>query len=233
MASYASCTADKDCEKAIPVPSKPKGISGPIFLENPDGTITEAVPSSLREAACHKPGRRFGRRRSADSDTEDSGTSASEDSTTIITREVDFLVTRHEFMLGALLATQLCLEVLYNIVYVTRMRDGTSVKEFQRMYLWKSKSAIETIFWFVFGMQLVYSLVYYGIAAYALRMKKPKYYGLFASYGACGLVGFVFLAYIDKFNLVSFFLHLLNVIYSRFLHGLTANLLLLPPLSTA
>merc|ERR1719277_2718829 len=113
-----------------------------------------------------------------------------------------------------------------------RMRDGTSVLHFQMLYVWRSNRAVEILFWVVFALQVAYSIVYYCIAAYAIRMKKPKYYQLLGMYGAVGIVGLLLLTYIDKFNLIAFFLHLLTYIYSRFLQGLTASLVLLPPLPT-
>jgi len=206
--------------------------SAPIFLENPDGTITEAIPSSFKEAK-PKSGRRSRERGSSD-DSDGSSGSQTDDRTASMYSEVDFLYSRHERVLLLLLFTQLVLEVLYNVVYVMRMMDGSSVAELVAMYGFRiSARSAEVLFWVVFALQLIYSLVYYVVAGVAVWTKRPKHYRTFANCGVVGIVGLLMLAYVDKFNLIVFFLQLLSYIYARFLQGLTASLLLLPQAQTA
>lgn len=132
-----------------------------------------------------------------------------------------------------LLLAQLALEILYDAVYVVRMRDGSAVLEFRTMYGWNvSRQRAEWLFWTIFTFQISYCIVYYVIAVLAMCAKRPRFYRLFANFGVFGVVGLVMLAYVDKFNLIMFFLHLLVYIYARFLQGLTASLLLLPPVVT-
>lgn len=149
-------------------------------------------------------------------------------------QEVDYLYSRHEKVLVLLLVCQLLLEALYDVVYVLRTVDGSSVLEFMAMYnvRFNHKTA-EAFFWSIFGIQFVYSIGYYMIAFFAIWVKRPKQYRLFANYSVFGIAGLVLLAYVDKFNLIIFFLHLLVYIYARFLQGLTASMLLLPPLEHA
>eukprot|EP00932_Pfiesteria_piscicida_P017809 SRR837773.4689.p2 GENE.SRR837773.4689~~SRR837773.4689.p2 ORF type:complete len:177 (+),score=58.79 SRR837773.4689:65-532(+) len=145
-------------------------------------------------------------------------------------QEVDYLYTRHERVLMILLVLQFALEVLYDVVYVIRMKDGSSVLEFMAMYSWRvNPKTAEQLFWVIFVIQVGYSVAYYIIGGMAMWTKRPKQYRLFANFGIAGIVGLVLLAYVDKFNLIIFFLHLLTYIYARFLQGLTASLLLLPP----
>merc|ERR1719160_519400 len=102
--------------------------------------------------------------------------------------------------------------------------------EFLAMYNWRmDKRVAEIIFWFIFVLQVTYSVAYYIIAGIAMWTKRPKQYRLFANWSLVGIVSLVLLAYVDKFNLLIFFLRLLAYIYARFLQGLTASLLLLPP----
>lgn len=241
MASYGSFTEgadkDKDDERGIDAPqlapARPKIPAGPIFLENPDGTITEAIPSNYSDPK-HKGARRAwdGSQRQTfmNEDSDGSSGNLSEGAAANMYQEVDYLYSRHERILMLLLCVQFLLEVLYDIVYILRMRDGTSVVEFMAMYSWRvNPRAAEGLFWAIFGIQVVYTSVYYIIAVLAMWTKRPKQYRLFANYGVAGIVGLVLLAYVDKFNLIIFFLHLLIYIYARFLQGLTASLLLLPP----
>eukprot|EP00929_Paragymnodinium_shiwhaense_P075500 TRINITY_DN38606_c0_g1_i1.p1 TRINITY_DN38606_c0_g1~~TRINITY_DN38606_c0_g1_i1.p1 ORF type:complete len:155 (+),score=25.18 TRINITY_DN38606_c0_g1_i1:190-654(+) len=145
-------------------------------------------------------------------------------------QEVDFLYTRHARVFTVLLVCQFATEVLYNFVYVDRM--APSVKEFTAMYNYRIRDrTAEVVLWTIFGLQLSYSTIYYTMACMAMYTKQPKQYQLFATWTLTGIVAIVFLAYVDKFNLLIFFLRLLAYIYSRFLQGLTASLLLLPQTS--
>jgi len=205
--------------------AKMQALHAPIFLENPDGSITEAIPSDLK---LEKPKSR-GRSPFADgNDSDGSQGSMSDALAASMYQEVDFLYSRHERVLLLLLFTQFSLEVLYDVVYIVRM--DPSVQEFLAMYNWRlDKRAAHTIFWVIFFLQVMYSLAYYSIAGVAMWTKRPKQYRLFANWSLVGIVALVLLAYVDKFNLLIFFLRLLAYIYARFLQGLTASLLLLPP----
>mmetsp|Transcript_43354 Transcript_43354/g.134863 ORF Transcript_43354/g.134863 Transcript_43354/m.134863 type:complete len:240 (-) Transcript_43354:58-777(-) len=211
--------------------ARPKVITtGPIFMENPDGTITEAIPTNYREPKSTSRSNGSSRR-SADGDSD---SSLSEGAAATMYQEVDFLYSRHERVLVLLLVTQFFLEVLYLVVYVLHMMDGSSVVEFMAMYNARvNPRAVETIFWTIFFFQVVYSLAYYVIAVVAMWTKRPKQYQLLANFSIMGIAGLILLAYVDKFNLIIFFLHLLSYIYARFLQGLTASLVLLPPTPVA
>jgi len=194
----------------------------PIFLENPDGTITEAIPSDYKTEKGKRSSGFF------DGSDSDGNNSQSDAMAASMYQEVDFLYSRHERVLMLLLFTQLCLEILYNVVYIVRMEP--SVMEFLAMYNFRmQKRVAEMIFWFIFVLQVTYSIAYFIISGVAMWTKRPKQYRLFANWSLIGIVALVLLAYVDKFNLLIFFLRLLAYIYARFLQGLTASLLLLPP----
>lgn len=222
--STAGSGADARSNVILPPPSK---IGGPIFLENPDGTITEAIPSNQKDKC-----KSTSNRNSAEGDSDGSNES-SEAAAASMYQEVDFLYSRHERVFSILLLTQLMIEADYDFVYIHRMKEDLLV--FMEMYNYRIQQKVaEGIFWTIFVVQLIYSVIYFCIAGTAMYTKLPKQYQLFANWSLAGIVGLVFLAYVDKFNLLIFFLRLLAYIYSRFLQGLTASLLLLPPLpSTA
>lgn len=203
-------------------PNKLKALLAPIFLENPDGTITEAIPSHFKSEK-----QKVSRNRSPN-DSNDSDGSMSDALASSMYQEVDFLYSRHERVLLLLLVSQFCFEVLYDIVYIVRMNP--SVQEFLAMYNWRvDKRSAVFIFWSLYVSQAFYSVVYYAIAGLALWSKRPKQYRLLANWSLVGIISLVLMAYVDKFNLLIFFLRLLAYIYARFLQGLTASLLLLPP----
>lgn len=205
-------------EAAVEKP-KMKAFQAPIFLENPDGAITEAIPlgykvDKLKSSRLH--------------DASDSDGSNADALARSMQQEVDYLYSRHERVLMLLLFTQFCLEVLYDFVFVVRMES--SVVEFLAMYNWRiDKRTAEVIFWCIFVAQVTYSVSYFVIAGLAMWTKRPKQYRFFANWSLGGIIALVLLAYVDKFNLLIFFLRLLAYIYARFLQGLTASLLLLPP----
>jgi len=210
--------------------AEPKALHSAIFLENPDGSITEASPFTY---SAEKLKGVLGRSGFIDaSDSEEHPGSGIDSLSRGLYQEVEFLYTRHERVVFLLLFTLLSFEILYDVVYVVRM--DASVVEFLAMYNWHvSKKSAELIFWSVFVLQIMYSMGYYIIAFAAMWTKRPKMYRLFANWSLVGIVTLVLLAYIDKFNLLIFFLRLLAYIYARFLQGLTASLLLLPPMSPA
>lgn len=201
-------------------------LRSPIFLENPDGTITEANPTrtenrKLRSAA---EGRTSG-----NEDGSDVGSSASETPASVLHREVDVIYWRHERMMMLLLGAQLLLEVLFNYVYVSRM--WSSVDEFMSLYAWHQSYATKVavvLFQFVFAFQIFYSITFYFLATIALMTRKPYHYRVFVFWSAVGIVLQALLAYIDKFNLLIFSLRILSFIYGRLLQSLSTSLQLLP-----
>lgn len=201
-------------------------MKGPIFLENPDGTITEAIPAKQKKSRPRGEGSRDSQGGRADSD------SGPENAQVNLYREVEFLYSRHEKVFMLLLATQLCLEGLYNLVYIVRMQP--SLLEFLSMYHWRIKPQVaEFIIWFVFVVQACYSFVYYLLAGTAVWTKRPRHYRSFSNWSVLGIAMLVLLAYVDKFNLLVFFLRVLASAYGRFMQNLSANLLLLPPTNLA
>lgn len=198
-------------------------VCSPIFLENPDGTITEAVPSNFKSKEKRKGGPG-----SVDGDSDSNAESTQgEAGTNNLYHEVNFLYSRHGQVFLLLLVFQLALEILYNVLYITRLEPA--VEAFRAMYSYHmSLHLAQFIYCAVWSVQFLYSVAYYGIAATAICTSSPKHYQLFANWSLAGIVMLILLAYVDKFNLLIFFLRLLAFIYSRFLQGLSASLLLLP-----
>lgn len=202
---------------------------GPIFLENPDGSIAEAIPSHLADEKLKKPRSSSRPRDGSESDegSVDSRSSA-EIAAATMAQEVELLYSRHERVFCLVLFAQFIIEVLYCSVFVIRMRP--SVIEFVAMYGWEiSTGTAELVLWIAFSMQVSFALVYFSLAILAIWTKGPKDYRIFASCSLIGVCALVLLAYVDKFNLPIFFLRILAYIYARFLQGLTASLVLLPP----
>merc|ERR1719356_1502255 len=112
-------------------------------------------------------------------------------------------------------------DISYMCVYYYRMLDGTSVLELVSTYReGMTPWTAETIYWCVFGGLVVYMLAFHICAITALYLRRPRYFRLLANIAALGVLAISLLAYINKFNLISFFLHVLVYIYAWFMQGL-------------
>lgn len=197
-------------------------MKSPIFLENPDGTIAEAIPTKTENRKCRAA-------QSANEEGSDAGSSASETPAAVLHHEVETLYWRHERMMMLLLVSQFALEVLFNFVYVSRL--GSSVEEFLSIYAVRQHLAMGVAFAFfraILVLQIVYSFTFYCLAVIALATKKPDHYRVFVFWSFVGVVFQALLAYIDKFNLLIFSLRILAFIYGRLLQSLATSLQLLP-----
>ncbi|CAE7481810.1 unnamed protein product [Symbiodinium necroappetens] len=224
---YGTCSKPNMKEKDAAPPAQGRlMVHGPIFVENPDGSITEAVPSDAKQARPKGDRGDRGRRESNDGDSDSSGSGSNANGISM-SQEVEFLYSRHERVFMLLLFIQFVLESLYAAVFVVRMRP--SMFELEAMYNWEiSPKTAEAILWTTLVIQVLFGIVYYFMAVLSIWTKRPKHFQMFAKTCLCGVVGLVLLAYADKFNLPIFFLRLLAYIYARFLQGLTASILLLP-----
>jgi len=234
---YGSCAGragagNKDEAPATAAPAKPKAV--PFFLENPDGSIAEAVPwthkafSKALRCGSFRPQALAAGGTTEGSDSDSGASNTSNNSAASLQQEVEFLYNRHALVFTGLLIAQFMVDMLY--CYVSVRDIGKSVKELRAMYRTDMDQAVaRSLFWTILAIQIVYVLFYYTLAGLALWTRKPKWFRQFANCSISGAVFFVFLAYVDKFNLPIFFIRLLAYIYGRFLQGLTASLLLLPP----
>lgn len=231
MAGYGSFPDVERGNRSAGVGRTKDKQSKPIFLENPDGTIAEGIPCNRAVKVMKSLGKDPDQ---ASSERAESDTSASDRSELALSGEVDFLYRQHERVLKLMLFVQLLVDILYDYVYVIRMLDGTSVKELQAVYGWRVQVSIgQRILWVLFALHTSFTLVYYGTAAHALWTKQPASYRFFADCSLVKIASLILLLYVDKFNLILFFLYLATFIYGRFLQGLTVSLLLLPPIRPA
>jgi len=232
---YGACSPETDealaaAREQPPAPAAPVPATGPIFLENPDGTITEAVPFNYKDPRA-KTGRAGRGGSTAGREGDSDGSSGASDAAANMYQEVDFLYIRHQRSFLLLICTEALLDILYGTVSFIRMQ--TSVVEVVSMYNWQvSPETAYLLLWFVFVLLGVYSIAYYVFAGIAMWTKLPKHYQNFATWCLVGIGALLLLAFVDKFNLPIFFLRLIAYVYARFLQCLTSNLMLLPPQQT-
>lgn len=188
----------------------------PLFLTNPDGTMSEAIPPGYKERTPPRTPRSgfipdlFG-----DGDGLN------------VTEEYVYLYSRHERLFASLLCMQFCLELgfiglsVYNAEYI--------IQEIFILYhpSGASLSSLRNVFWGVFIMDAVFFCIYYGLGANSVISARPKNYEWFSNICLVGIMGQVSLAYLNKFNLVIFFLRMLGYVYAKYLKTLSQSMELL------
>lgn len=205
-----------------------KALRDTIFLENPDGTITEAVP--LKAHATPSYGAQ-GDQRDLEQPNSESDTTGSvrgqAHANASLYRDIEFMYRWHGIVFIILLCVQFAMEALY--IWVFLVSIDSSVSEFVAMYGIPHRSIGNAVFWAVLTAEISYDLVYFSVAALATFDKSPKHYHTLASTLLVGLMILLVFAYVDKFNFPMFFLRILAYIYARYLQGLASGLMLLAP----
>jgi len=223
----SNAATESDTGRGTPPSSEDEAQKNvPIFLENPDGSMLEGVPPGYKDPTPPRSPRSMNRQPwdlpVGFDDMDVNGLTLAE--------EIDFIYGRHERLLGSLLLVQFLLELAYNFVYV--LHSEPSIIEVVTLYRNNiSRRTAEVVFWTMFGTQAAYAVGYYCVACYAIWVKRPHAYRAFANWCLVGIAAQVFLAYINKFNLLVFFLRLLSYIYAKFLQNLSLSLQLLPQLN--
>ena len=139
--------------------------------------------------------------------------------------ELSYLYTRHEKLFIGLVCAQFLMELAFSALYV--MHSNISIAELEVVYGAEKKDSLTIMFWVLFGIEVSFACAYYTVAVVCIYEHKASYYKVFATMCLVGILGQVMLAYINKFNLLIFFLRLLSYIYSKFLKSLTTNMQLI------
>jgi len=194
-------------------PKKPaKGCDSPvpIFLENPDGSMAEGIPPGFKDATPPRSPRM-------------QGVGWWDENMAL---EFEYIYSRHEKLFLSLLLMEFVVELTFNVMYVYYAEY--SVREVSLVYHGFELRSLWIIFWVLFGAEIAYCFFYYGLGFMAIYKNRPSYYKYFAHVALLGILGQVLLAYMNKFNLLVFFLRLMAYIYAKFLRNLLQSLFLLP-----
>lgn len=175
---------------------------------NPDGTLSQGVPEGHKEQTPPTTPRLEGM----------SGADLS--------AEFEQVFARHERLFLSLLLMEFATEVSFNIMYCYYAEY--SIREVALVYHSLTLYNLWVIFWTLFAMEVGYMMIYYTLGAMAIWRGKPKLYHSFSIVALAGILGQVLLAYMNKFNLLIFFLRLMAYVYSKFLRNLLQSILLLP-----
>lgn len=182
----------------------------PVFLKHPDGSMSEGVPPGYKETPAPRSPRQ-GRILWWDDS---------------MAAEFDFIYSRHEKLFVSLLLMEFVVEFTFNVMYLFYAKY--SVREVGMVYHTLSQNTLWVIFWVLFGAEVAYCIIYYTMGFCSVWTSKPRYYRWFSHVALVGILGQVLLAYMNKFNLLIFFLRLMAYIYAKFLRNLLLSLYLLP-----
>lgn len=190
----------------------------PIMVENPDGSMAEGVPPGYKEKTPPRSPRLPFTDDGLWRDLDAAG----------LQEEISLLHSRHEKLFITLLLLQFFCEGVFNVLYVVHVK--AAVEEVRSVYRNVSVEHLQTILWSIFVLEVIYCVAYYSLAVAAVWTNRPRYYRMFATTCLVGILGQVLMAYVNKFNLLIFFLRLLAYIYSKFLRQLAAHMELMPAL---
>mmetsp|Transcript_28273 Transcript_28273/g.64208 ORF Transcript_28273/g.64208 Transcript_28273/m.64208 type:complete len:207 (+) Transcript_28273:104-724(+) len=183
-----------------------------VLLENPDGTLATGVPPGFKDVTPPLSPR------ARDVGQMLLGT------TQYSSQELVDLYEKHIKLFAMLLSSQLVLEAIFQALYF--LRREVEMQRVHAIYGAATMPVIRHVFLTAFGIECAYMVVYYSIAVLAWSSRRPRHFKLFANCCLAGVVGHIFLAYLNKFNLLIFFLRLFAFGHSKFLRHVGQLLLL-------
>uniref|UniRef100_A0A0G4GKE4 Uncharacterized protein n=1 Tax=Chromera velia CCMP2878 TaxID=1169474 RepID=A0A0G4GKE4_9ALVE len=193
-------------------------ISQPVFLRNPDGSMAEGVPPGYKDKTPPRTPRR--------TYSFDTFPWLEDVDPSMVTEEMTEVYQRHERLFVTLLMLELVVEAAFNSLYIFYAQY--SVREVAMVYHNLTPQSLWNIFYISFALEMVFLVAYYASGFAAVVFHKPQYLKMFSGVALFGILGQVILAYMNKFNLLVFFLRLMAYIYSKFLKNLLTTMQLLP-----
>jgi len=174
-----------------------KVLAGPVFVQNPDGALVEGVPLGFQENT--PPGT--------------PRTHAAEVSASV-NADIVRVLARHEMLFLSLLFLQIVVECAFEVLYI-RYREEAIV-ELSLIYTSLTLPVLTSLYWLACGAECAYCLAYFGLGVLAAFWSKPRLYQRFSTVALIGTLGQLPLAYLNRFNLLVFFLRFIAYAYARF-----------------
>jgi len=174
-----------------------KPFNGPIFIENPNGSLVQGVvPGYLEQTP--------------------PGTPRLHEREISLTLNVDIVrvLARHETLFLSLLLLQLLVEIAFQSMHLKYSEDA--VFELSLIYPSFSRTLTSIMFWIAFVGKCLFSLSYFCLGVMAAFTSRVVLYHRFATVALIGTLGELPLAYLNQFNLLSFFLQFISYAYARF-----------------
>jgi len=184
----------------------PTEQAGPVFVENPDGSLVQGVPAEYKEQTPPGTPRQ----------------QVTEPGFTALNSDIVRVLARHETLFLTLLFLQLVVEIVFEAMHIKYREDA--IFELSLIYPALSISVLTVLYWLAFVGESIYSFAFFGLGVLAAFKSKPRLYQRFSTVALIGTLGQLPLAYLNRFNLLIFFLRFISYAYARFqwnlLHGI-------------
>jgi len=191
-----------DLEKRLLSPeAKSRKALAPVFIQNPDGSLVQGVPRGYKEP----PAPRSPRHQLFDPSAP-------------LHAEVVKVLAKHEFLFLALLVADLVAEGAFGVLHMQNQEDA--VLELSLLYASLSLPVLKVLYWLAFVGESVFAGAFFALGVMAACRSETRLYQRFASVALVGTLGQLPLAYLNRFNLLVFFLRFLSYAYARFQRNL-------------
>lgn len=174
-----------------------KLLTGPVFVQHPDGSLSEGVPPGY----CEPTPPQTPRAQVAEVNA-------------VVNADIVRVLARHELLFLSLLLLQLLVEIAFEMMHIRYHEEA--IFELSLIYPSMSTPVIELLYWFACGGEFAYGIVYFALGVVAACRSKPRYYQRFSTVALIGTLGQLPLAYLNRFNLLIFFLRFIAYAYARF-----------------
>lgn len=179
-----------------------------VMLENPDGSFSHALPTGTHY-----------KRGSNETPPLDRGFAVWDPA---FLEQIERLYSRHERVFIILLFIQFLLENSFNALLIQHSKN--TADEIFKVYPFVTSEWAPFAFWAVMITASLFACIYYISAAVAVYNRRAIYMRIFTDIAICGIIGQIFFAYINRFNLILFFLRFVVFTHGRFLFAiLTGN----------
>ena len=180
----------------------------PLVFENPDGSLHHALPTGKRYKRSRVPDTPPGDRLAREWGVWDPE----------LLIQIERIYGRQERIFLILLFLQFLLENSFNALLI-KHKDST-LHEILKTYPFMATETAEITFWCVVGTAIAFSAVYYVFAAIVIWERKSRWMKYFSETAMIGILTQVVFAYLNRFNLILFFLRFIIFAHSRFLLGI-------------
>lgn len=183
-----------------------KKLIGPVFVQNPDGSLVQGIPPGYREQTPPSTPRQ----------------QVTDPTITVLNADIVRVLARHETLFLSMLLLQLVVECVFESMHIKYREDA--IFELTLIYPSFSVAVLRFMYWFAFVGEIVYSIAFFTLGVLAAFKSKPRLYQRFSTVALIGTLGQLPLAYLNRFNLLIFFLRFISYAYARFqwnlLHGI-------------
>jgi hypothetical protein len=169
----------------------------PVFVQQPDGSLAQGLPPGYREGTPPGTPRQHPL-----------------DPTVALSADVVRVLARHEALFLALLLLQLIVECIFETVHIKYREDA--IFELSLIYPSISISVLRGLYWMAIAGEVTYFIAFFCLGVLAAVRSKSRLYQRISTVALIGTLGQLPLAYLNRFNLLVFFLRFITYAYARF-----------------